>query len=175
MGGIVAPRKYPDELRERATRMAIDARQDPATRAGAFRRIGEQLGVHPEALRTWVKKAEIDEALGSAEGSIESKTAWLWKGRVERMVIVPRIYSDGFKCDAVALVNSGLSHKQVCKDLGVSKFALRMWVKDDRFRALGFTLTTDVGECREMTAAMQRIGELEVENEVLRRAAAYLS
>lgn len=52
MGGMVAPRKYPDELRERATRMAIDARQDPATRAGAFRRIGEQLGVHPEALRT---------------------------------------------------------------------------------------------------------------------------
>ena len=95
-------------------------------------------------------------------------------GRVERMVIVPRIYSDGFKCDAVALVNSGLSHKQVCRDLGVSKFALRMWVKDDRFRALGFTPTTDVEERREMTAAMQRIRELEMENQVLRRAAAYL-
>lgn len=52
---------------------------------------------------------------------------------------------------------------------------MRMWVKDDRFRALGFTLTTDVGERREMTAAMQRICELEMENEVLRCAAAYLS
>lgn len=67
---------------------------------------------------------------------------------------MPRIYSDGFKCDAVALVNSGLSQKQVCKDLGVSKSALQAWVKDDRFRALGFTLTTDVGERREMMAAM---------------------
>ncbi|ADX75090.1 hypothetical protein Asphe3_40030 (plasmid) [Pseudarthrobacter phenanthrenivorans Sphe3] len=35
-----AQRKYPNELFERATRMAMDARKDPATRTGAFRRIG---------------------------------------------------------------------------------------------------------------------------------------
>jgi transposase len=37
---MAAPRKYPDELRERATRMAGEARRDPATRAGALARIG---------------------------------------------------------------------------------------------------------------------------------------
>jgi transposase len=55
-----APRKYNDELRERATRLAVEARRDPASAAGAIRRIADQLGVHPEALRTWVKQAETD-------------------------------------------------------------------------------------------------------------------
>ena len=48
---MVAPRKYPDELRERAVRMVLDAKQDPLTRVGACRRIGQQLGINPETLR----------------------------------------------------------------------------------------------------------------------------
>ncbi len=57
---MAAPRKYPEELRERAIRMAVDARSDPTTRSGALRRVGEQVGIDPETLRNLVQQAEID-------------------------------------------------------------------------------------------------------------------
>ena len=53
-------RKYSMELRERATRMALEARADPERRRGAIKRISGQLGINPEALRTWVR-AEISD------------------------------------------------------------------------------------------------------------------
>ena len=42
---------------------ALDAPADPARAKGAIRRIAEELGVHLEAVRTWVKKAQVDGGL----------------------------------------------------------------------------------------------------------------
>ena len=91
---------------------------------------------------------------------------------------MPVKYSSEFKRDAVALVlTQGMSQKQVCADLGISKSALQVWVRDGQLRDRGIQPASagDVDAQREQAKMLKRIRELEIENEVLRRAAAYLS
>jgi transposase len=68
-----APTKCSEELRDRAVRMALVARRDPARSRGAIRRIAEQLGVHPEAMRNWVRTAEIDGGLRPGTSTSDAK------------------------------------------------------------------------------------------------------
>ena len=55
-----AQRKYPEELRERAVKMVLEIRDREGKGRGEIARVGRQLGIHPEALRTWIRQTEID-------------------------------------------------------------------------------------------------------------------
>jgi transposase len=57
---VAAQKKYPDELRQRAVKMVLEVREREGNGRGEIARVGRQLGVHPEALRGWLKQTEID-------------------------------------------------------------------------------------------------------------------
>jgi transposase len=48
---MARPRKYPDELRERAVRLVFESKRPIA-------HVARDLGIHKEALRLWVRQAE---------------------------------------------------------------------------------------------------------------------
>ena len=52
---MVAPKKYPDELRARAVRLYRESEPKPV-----IKRLAEQLNVHPEALRNWIRQDQAD-------------------------------------------------------------------------------------------------------------------
>ncbi len=55
-----APRKYSDEIKDRAVRMVFQIRRESGQRRGAVAAVAAKLGVNRETLRNWVRQAEID-------------------------------------------------------------------------------------------------------------------
>lgn len=93
------------------------------------------------------------------------------------MSTVPKPYPEEFRDDVVRVARNrepGVHLKQVAADLGISESCLTNWIKsadiDDGVKS-GVTASENV----ELREAKKRIRLLEQENEVLRRAAAYLS
>ncbi len=67
-----APRKYSDEIRDRAVRMVFQVRRESGQRQGAVAAVAAKLGVNRETLRNWVRQAEID---GGARPGISTADA----------------------------------------------------------------------------------------------------
>ena len=90
---------------------------------------------------------------------------------------MPKPYPQEFRDDVVRVAQNreaGVTLEQVAKDFGIHPMTLSNWLSQDAIDAgtkPGKT-TADNAELRE---ANKRIRWLEQENEVLRRAAAYLS
>src|SRR5919199_1264329 len=74
-GVVPAPRKYPQELRERAIRLVAEAgEQEPdLSLHGAVKRVGPKLGINVDTLRGWCQQDEVDG--GRRPGTTTSEAA----------------------------------------------------------------------------------------------------
>jgi transposase len=52
---VAPPKKYPDDLKARAVRLYRESDPKPT-----IRKLAEQLGVHHEALRNWIRQDQAD-------------------------------------------------------------------------------------------------------------------
>jgi transposase-like protein len=93
------------------------------------------------------------------------------------MCIVPKPYPREFREDVIRVARNrepGVRIKDIATDFGISESCLQNWLTQaDRDDGIRSGLTTD--EQADLREAKKRIRLLEQENEVLRRAAAYLS
>jgi transposase-like protein len=88
---------------------------------------------------------------------------------------MPKPHPREFREDVVAVARKGKAPiGQVAKDFGISESCLRNWLRAADVEDGVRSGTTDA-EAKELRDAKRRIRLLEQENEVLRRAAAYLS
>jgi transposase-like protein len=90
------------------------------------------------------------------------------------MSVMPKAFPSEFRRDVVAVaLQSDAPISQVARDFGISESCLQRWLKLDDIeegRRPGVTQSESVA----LREANKRIRLLEQENEVLRRAAAYL-
>ena len=90
---------------------------------------------------------------------------------------MPKAFPKEFREDVIRVYrDSDASMAQVAKDFGISPSCLKRWLTIDE-RELGAISASarSGGESDALREANKRIKLLEQENEVLRRAAAYLS
>jgi transposase len=60
VGVMPAPRKYSDELRDRAVRMVFQIQRESGRSQGVIASVAAKLGINRETLRNWVRQAEVD-------------------------------------------------------------------------------------------------------------------
>jgi transposase-like protein len=87
-----------------------------------------------------------------------------------------RRFSAEFKAEAVRLVQDGRSINAVSKELDLASSVLSAWVtqaKTDAGKGRAGALTT--AEKRELTELRRRVKQLEMEKEILKKAAAFFA
>jgi transposase len=89
---------------------------------------------------------------------------------------MPAPHLPEFRQRAVELARQGAkSAGQIVKDLGISESCLRNWMSQADADERGSSVKLTSAEKRELAGLRRRNRQLELENEILKRAAAYFT
>ena len=87
---------------------------------------------------------------------------------------MPKPYPAEFRGDVIAVARQGGSIAQIAKDFGITESCLRRWLATDDVEN-GAKPGVTKQESAELRELKRRNRQLEQENEILRRAAAYFA
>ena len=68
-----APRKYSDELRDRAVRMVFQIQRESGRSQGVIASVAAKLGINRETLRSWVRQAEVDAGARPGTSTVDAQ------------------------------------------------------------------------------------------------------
>lgn len=74
---------YPAEVREKAVRLVRDHRDDYPSEWAAIRTVAGRLSVNPETVRTWVRRAEAEEAEPVVDDELQAEVKALRRKNLE--------------------------------------------------------------------------------------------
>ncbi len=100
------PKKYPDDVREKAVRLVIDHRDDYSSEYEAIRTIAERMSLKAETVRTWVRRSEStagdgDARPGPSEVEVELRRLRRKNAELEKTVEILKAATSFFarECD----------------------------------------------------------------------------
>ena len=84
---MAAPRKYPNELRERSQRMVAEAMsEDPdLSLTAAVKRVGPRVGVNADTLRGWIRRSDIDAGRAPGVTTVDAATVKALQAEVREL------------------------------------------------------------------------------------------
>ncbi len=60
MESVATNKPFPNELKERAVAMVLEWRRERGRTDGGLNEVAEKLGVHPESIRNWLRRHQVD-------------------------------------------------------------------------------------------------------------------
>mgnify|MGYP001287929260 CR=1 FL=1 len=79
------PTTFSPEVRERAVRLVREHQREYGSQYAAIRSVAEKIGCHPESLRGWVRRSEVEDGVRPGVTTEEQARVAAWEREVKEL------------------------------------------------------------------------------------------